>query len=228
MNDAPITHDLRLLAVAGPPFVSLESALDSCLAAQSGGVTAIQVRWKETPASGLVRLTEMLVQSLTVPVYVNDRVDAALAAGATGVHLGAVDFDPVRARSMTPESFRIGVSVGTEEEANRALAAEVDYWSIGSIYHTNTKSDAGSPVGTDGFRRLAARAPIGMPVIAIGGIDTSNVADVLRAGACGVAVVSAVFGTRAVETNARDLRAMIDDVLNTSSSQTGLPQTSLP
>ena len=73
------------------------------------------------------------------------------------------------------------------------------------------------PVGTDGFKRLAAFAPSGMPVIAIGGIDESNVAGVLQAGACGVAVVSAVFGTPDIEQNARVLRAIIDEVLNVSS-----------
>ena len=217
MKRGAFTNDLRLLAVVGPPYVSLESAPDACIAARAGGVTAIQVRWKQTPAKELAKLTEELVASLDIPVYVNDRVDVALAAGASGVHLGADDFDPVLARAMSPDSFLVGVSVGTEEEANRALQADVGYWSIGSIYHTSTKSDAGLPVGTEGFKRLAALAPSGMPVIAIGGIDVSNVAGVVRAGACGVAVVSSVFGTLDIEKNARCMRAIIDEELAASS-----------
>ena len=76
-----------------------------------------------------------------------------LAAGAEGVHLGADDLDPARVRSIAPDGFRIGVSVGTEDEAKQALSADVDYWSLGSIFHTDTKRDAGAPIGTEGFRR---------------------------------------------------------------------------
>ena len=217
MKEHQLLSDLRLLAVVGPPFVSANSVLDSCLAAEAGGVTAFQVRWKDAPASELVGLTERLVGSLSVPVYVNDRADVALAGGAVGVHLGADDLEPSRVRSMAPRPFRIGVSVGTPAEAEDALGADVDYWSLGSIYHTDTKRDAGAPIGTDGFRRLATLAPADTPVIAIGGIVCSNVADVLRAGADGVAVVSAVFGSHDVEQNARDLRAVIDGVLPSSS-----------
>jgi thiamine-phosphate pyrophosphorylase len=199
-------------------MVGLQSVVESCLAAEAGGITALQVRWKNASASELVSLTEDLVQALSIPVYVNDRADVAMAAGAVGVHLGADDLDPARVRSVAPQTFRIGASVGTEEEAERAVAAEVDYWSIGSIYHTDTKRDAGAPIGTEGFRRLASFAPAGVPVIAIGGIDRTNVADVLRAGAIGVAVVNAVFGSKEIEKNARDLRTIIDDVLTPSHS----------
>jgi thiamine-phosphate pyrophosphorylase len=199
-------------------MVGLQSVVESCLAAEAGGITALQVRWKKASASELVSLTEDLVQALSIPVYVNDRADVAMAAGAVGVHLGADDLDPARVRSVAPQTFRIGASVGTEEEAERAVAAEVDYWSIGSIYHTDTKRDAGAPIGTEGFRRLASFAPAGVPVIAIGGIDRTNVADVLRAGAIGVAVVNAVFGSKEIEKNARDLRTIIDDVLTPSHS----------
>lgn len=220
MNDKNLSlvSELRLLAVAGPPFVNADSVLDSCLAAEAGGVTAVQIRWKSIPASELVHLTERLVDSLSVPVYVNDRADVALVTGAAGVHLGAEDLDPIHVRNMAPRPFRIGVSVGTEAEAAAVFGADVDYWSFGSIYHTDTKRDAGTPIGTDGFQRLSALAPAGMPVIAIGGIDRSNVGDVVRAGANGVAAVSAVFGSPTVEKNARDLRAIIDGALNDSLS----------
>jgi thiamine-phosphate pyrophosphorylase len=213
MKDNQLFADLRLLAVVGPPFVSTASVLESCLAAEAGGVTAVQVRWKSLPASELLSLTERLVGSLSVPVYVNDRADVALVCGAAGVHVGTDDLDPSRVRTMAPRPFRIGVSVGSEEEAAAVLGADVDYWSLGSIYHTNTKGNAGEPIGIAGFKRLAALAPADMPVIAIGGIDRSNVGDVLGAGAQGVAVVSAIFGSADVERKARELRAIIDETL---------------
>lgn len=213
MNGKRVLSELRLLAVAGPPFVSFDTALDMCLAAEAGGVTAVQLRWKKARASELAELTEKLVEALEIPVYVNDRADVALAAGAAGVHLGAEDIEPGQVRSMAPRPFRIGVSVGDEDEAAAALAADVDYWSLGAYFHTATKGDAGTPIGTDGFKRLAALAPAGMPVIAIGGIGRSNIVEVLEAGARGVAVVSAVFESTTVEANARKLREKIDSVL---------------
>jgi thiamine-phosphate diphosphorylase len=148
---------------------------------------------------------------MTIPVYVNDRADVALAGGARGVHVGAEDLSPAAVRGFAGDALRIGVSVGTEEEAARVLGSEVDYWSIGSIFQTGTKLDAGEPIGPTGFGKLAARAPGGMTLIAIGGITTANVAEILDAGADGVAVSSAVFGVSDVERAARTLRNTIDE-----------------
>lgn len=218
MRDDNFLSTLRLLAVAGPPQVSRDSAVDICRAAEAGGVTALQVRWKVGSARDTLGLTEQLLEALAIPIYVNDRADVALAAGADGVHLGAEDLHPQRVRVMAPQPFRIGVSVGTEAEAARVREAEVDYWSIGSLYHTDTKRDAGVPIGVEGFKRLAALAPPKMPVIAIGGIGRSNVAKVLESGAAGVAVSGAVFGTSDVEKSARELRTAIDGVLGSASA----------
>ena len=187
---------------------------DVCRAAEAGGVTAVQIRMKDAPASELLRVTVDLVATLTVPVYVNDRVDVALAARACGVHLGADDIAPILIRRIAPRSLRIGVSVGSPEEVDAALEADVDYWSAGSIYHTDTKLDAGTPIGPEGFRELARRAPKGMPVIAIGGIDRSNAPGILRAGAQGIAVIRAIFGASDVERAARVLRDIVDAELS--------------
>jgi thiamine-phosphate diphosphorylase len=174
-------------------------------------VTAVQLRAKHLPAARLLELTEELHSTLTIPVYVNDRADVALAGGARGVHVGAEDLSPIAVRAFAGDALRIGVSVGTEEEAARVLNSEVDYWSIGSIYQTGTKIDAGEPIGPTGFRELSARAPRGMTIIAIGGITAANAGEVLDAGADGVAVSSAVFGAADVERAARTLRTTIDE-----------------
>ncbi|KPJ87468.1 MAG: hypothetical protein AMS18_14575 [Gemmatimonas sp. SG8_17] len=205
-----MTLDVRLLAIAGPPFLTADSIVDSCCAAQAGGVSAVQVRLKDTPANEVLRITQTLVASLRIPVYVNDRADVALAARAAGVHLGAADISPVLVRKFAARPMRIGVSVGTPEEAGDALRADVDYWSVGSIYRTDSKSDAGTPIGIAGFRTLARKAPSGVPVIAIGGINQSNAGDVLRAGAQGIAVISAIFGASDVENAARELRDIVE------------------
>lgn len=205
-----VRSEVRLLAIAGPPVLEVRELVDACVAAEAGGVTAVQLRAKPVPTARLLELTEELRDRLSVPVYVNDRADVALAGGARGVHVGADDLSPAAVRDLAGDALRIGVSVGTAEEAARALKEEVDYWSIGSIYQTGTKPDAGEPIGPTGFRSLAARAPRGMTVIAIGGITECNVVEILDAGADGVAVSSAVFGVPNVETAARALRSAID------------------
>ncbi len=202
--------DLRLLAIAGPPLVDPGHLLEACRRAVAGGVTAVQLRWKGAPARKLFRLAEALVRGLPVPVFVNDRADVALAAGAAGVHLGASDVPPRAVRAFAPRPFRIGVSAGSPAEADDAARADVDYWSIGSVYATTTKPDAGAPIGPAGFRALAALAPPGMPLIAIGGITALNAGEILAAGALGVAVSAAVFGTGDVERAARAVRDVAD------------------
>jgi thiamine-phosphate pyrophosphorylase len=206
--------DLTLMAIASPPFVQPTSALDACRRAEAGGATAVQLRFKEEPAATIVELAVRLIDALAIPIYINDRADVAVAAGAHGVHLGAEDIMSASVRQFAPRPFQIGVSVGTEREAREATGAAIDYWSIGSVYRTGTKPDAGEPIGIRGFRNLARRAPPKMPVIGIGGIDATNVREVLQAGANGVAVIGAVFAATDVERSTRELRDTIDAVMS--------------
>ncbi len=206
--------ELRLLAIAGPPVLQLDTVVAACRAAVDGGVTGVQLRVKSLAAGPLTELTRALCAALPVPVYVNDRADVALAAGAAGVHVGTDDLPPAAVRQVAGDALRIGVSIGTDAEADAALRSDVDYWSIGCIYHTGTKPDAGMPIGVTGFRSLRERAPAGLPVIAIGGIGVDNAAEVLNAGAQGVAVSHAVFGVRDVRRAAAELRDAIDAALS--------------
>jgi thiamine-phosphate pyrophosphorylase len=209
-----LADELRLLAIAGPPVLEPARLVDACRVAVEGGVTAVQLRVKGAPAASLLHLAESLRATLPVPVWVNDRADVALAAGASGVHLGADDLPPAAVRALAGDALLVGVSVGTPEEAEAALRAPAHYWSIGSIYATTTKPDAGAPIGTEGFRRLASLAPEGMPVVAIGGITAENAGDVIAAGAVGVAVSGGVFGAADVRQAARRIRDAIDAALS--------------
>ena len=208
-----LVDELRLLVIAGPPVVQPTQIVDACRQAVEGGATAVQLRVKQATAADLLHLTESLCAALPVPVWVNDRADVALAAGATGVHLGADDLPPTAVRALAGKTLRVGMSVGTPEEAEAALRGAVDYWSIGAIYATSTKPDAGAPIGTDGFRRLASLAPPGMPVVAIGGIGADNAGEIIRAGAVGVAVSSSVLGVGDVRAAAQRVRDALDEAL---------------
>lgn len=208
----PMPPDVRLIAVLDPTALE-PRALDTARAAAAGGATILQVRMKDSGAAVFLRWTERLVQAVQLPVWVNDRADIAWLGGAAGVHLGADDLpaDRVRARSLRPLS--IGVSVGTEKEAGRARPMGADYWSLGSVYATGSKPDAGAPIGPDGFARLARLAPPGMPCVAIGGITAECVPEVCAAGARGVAVIGALFGAADIERAARRLRDAVDAAL---------------
>lgn len=181
-------------------------AVAACRAAVEGGATAIQVRWKDGAPAQVAELTRALVAALAVPVLVNDRVDVALAAGAAGAHLGQDDVPVAAIRPHLPPGFLLGLSVGTPDEASAAVPAPVDYWSIGPAYATGSKADAGSALGPEGFARIAALAPVGRPVIAIGGITANNAGAVIRAGAVGVAVIAAVWSASDPTAAARALR----------------------
>ncbi len=169
-------------------------------AAEAGGATSVQLRLKRATPRELVALARALVARLAIPVLVNDRPDVALAAGATGAHLGPDDLPLELARRFLPPGFVLGASVGSEEEA--AQAGGADYWGIGPWRVTATKGDAGSALGAEGFRRLVALAG-DRPCLAIGGIRPEDVPAVLGTGGAGVAVVSGILGADDVEAATR-------------------------
>jgi thiamine-phosphate diphosphorylase len=144
-------------------------------------------------------------------LIINDRLDVALAAQADGVHLGPEDLPVAAARRAAKGSerrFIIGASVSTEEEARQALAEGADYLGVGAMFATETKPDAGLPVGP---QRLAEmRRAVALPIIGIGGITAANVAAVMRAGADGAAVITAISRADDMEAAARELARAIE------------------
>ena len=191
------------MVITDPVLLKGRDVVAVCRAAVQGGATMIQVRWKDGAPADLLELTRTLVDALPTPIIVNDRADIALAAGAAGAHLGWDDPPLESLRPHVPAGFLLGLSVGSSEEAELAAATSADYWSIGPCFATPSKRDAGSPLGPDGFAALASRAPEGTPVIGIGGITARNAAEIMRAGAAGVAVIGAVLSAPEPETAAR-------------------------
>jgi len=173
------------------------------LAAISGGATCVQLRLKDVQPRDLIEIAREMVRVLPVPLIVNDRADVAIAAGASGVHLGADDVPAVTIRTIVPQQFIIGVSVGSDDEI--AGASGADYVGIGPLFATVSKDDAGNPIGTAEFARLAAR--IGLPAVAIGGISAANARLAMDAGACGIASIAAIFGISDPAAGATALRS---------------------
>lgn len=185
--------DCRLYAIVdvGPagPAVGPE-ALAAVLAA---GVTLLQVRGKRVSPRALrdaTRVMTALAHARGVCVLVNDRPDVAAAAGADGVHLGQSDVPATVIRRLWPD-LRVGLSVHDEAELRAALSAGVDYVAAGSLYATDSKSDA-RPLDHALFRRLAEASP--RPLVGIGGITPERALDVAALGAAGVAVISGLWG----------------------------------
>lgn len=165
--------------------------------AVEGGVTLVQIRDPHAGTDQLIADTRALKDMLTplgVPLIVNDRIDVALAAGADGVHLGQDDVRPREARLKLGGDFIIGLSVGNPKEFERSRddLASVDYLGVGPIRATGTKSDAGSAIGAEGLAKV--RVLTALPIVGIGGLGLGDAAAVIRAGAQGIAVVSAIGG----------------------------------
>ena len=207
--------DLRLYLVtdsrlaAGRPLEAIVEA------AVRGGVTAVQLREKGAPTSVLIEKAKRLGAILSpfgVPLIVNDDVEAARAAGAAGVHLGRADCPIEEARRVLGAGAIIGLSVETRKQAAAADALDVDYYGVSPIFPTPTKTDTGPSWGIEGLRALKKLTR--RPLVAIGGINAANAAAVMRAGADGLAVVSAIMAAPDPGAAAGELCRIIDAALS--------------
>jgi thiamine-phosphate pyrophosphorylase len=188
--------DLSLYLVTDPLLNAGRPVEEVVAAAIGSGVTIVQFRDPVSPTRQLVEIARRLLAVLEphgIPLIVNDRVDVAVAADADGVHLGQGDMDPRDARRLIGPDRIIGLSVGNRDELERSrdMIATVDYLGVGPVFATATKSDAGVAIGLDGIGRM--RAAIQLPIVGIGGIDGGRAESVIRAGADGVAIVTAIM-----------------------------------
>jgi thiamine-phosphate pyrophosphorylase len=201
---------LRLYVIPDAAFGGGRSLLDQAEQALAGGATAIQLRDKTVGGRALYDLAlafKALCRMHGALLFVNDRLDVALAAGADGVHLGQSDLPAAVARPLVPSGFLIGVSASRPEWARAAEADGADYLGVGALYPTGTKGDA-RHIGLDGLR--AVRAASRLPLVGIGGIRCEAVGEILAAGADGVAVVSAIVGAPDIAAEARRFRQRLD------------------
>ena len=198
--------DFRLYLITGGKSVLSGELEDAVERALRGGVKAVQLREKEMPAKellGLARRLRRLTSGHRARLFINGRVDVALACGADGVHLGTAGLPPEAAKfcaAMAEKDLMIGVSTHSLAEAEAAQRAGAGFITFGPVFDTPSKRAYGPPLGVQALK-LAVRA-VGIPVFAIGGIKPGNLKDVMAAGASGVALISGVLGAEDIEKEA--------------------------
>jgi thiamine-phosphate pyrophosphorylase len=211
--------DLRLNAIVDPEHAGGRSLADLARQCVRGGATLVQLRDKVSATRSMVEEAQAIKQAIApfgVPFVVNDRVDVAMAAGADGVHLGQDDMAVQDARRLLGSGAIIGLSIKSVAEAEAAPIELIDYVGSGGVYTTSSKQQKNPPIGPAGLARIIAvlrRRAGDLPVCGIAGIDASNAAEVIAAGADGVAVISALSLVPDPAAAAHTLRDIVDAVL---------------
>ncbi|MGZ2427183.1 thiamine phosphate synthase [Rhizobium laguerreae] len=205
--------DLLLYLVLDPDLCAGIGMVETARLAVAGGATMVQLRNKHAGTIRMIETGRALKQALDgtgALLIVNDDVEAAIAIGADGLHIGQEDMDAMRARAMVGPEMILGLSVESEALANAVDPDLVDYTGVGPVFATPTKADHKQPIGFDGLARLVKASPV--PSVAIGGLKADHVAQVFAAGAMGLAVVSAICGTPDPEAATRRIAAEIRKV----------------
>ena len=206
--------DITLYGILDPNRSQGRSLAELAIAALKGGATILQYRDKNASIRQLIetgREIKSAIVATGIPLLINDRVDAAMAIGADGVHIGQDDMSVKDARRLLGPDAIIGLTIKTKAHAIAAPVEPLDYVCIGGVYDTLSKDNPVS-IGIDGWQTIASHfrefSP-NLPVGAIAGIDASNIEEVIQAGADGVAIISAMFMADDVESISQELMKKI-------------------
>ncbi len=209
-------NSLKLYAVTDRKWLKGSSLEDEVEKAVRAGVTMVQFREKNMKFDELVSLAKKIgaiVHRYNIPLIINDDIDAALASGADGVHVGQEDICASEARQKIGRSMILGVSAGTAEIALEAEKCGADYIGAGAVFSTSTKEDAGK-ISFCELKRICGSVSI--PVVAIGGINEENIMELSGSGIAGVAVVSAIFAKDDAAASASKLLTLVEKMLRSN------------
>ena len=182
--------------------------------AVKGGAAYVQLREKDVSTGFFLeeaKRIKKLLEQYRVPLIINDRVDVALACGAEGVHIGQEDMPYEIVRKLMGQKAIIGLSVETWEDVKASQKMDVNYIGVSPVFSTPTKTDTKGAWGLEGLAKIKAFSR--HPLVAIGGINESNVSEVVKAGADCIAVVSAICASPHSEAAARRINKMINLIL---------------
>jgi thiamine-phosphate pyrophosphorylase len=207
--------DISIYGILDADLLRDSDLASLAVAAAKGGATLLQLRAKNASPEWIVATAQRLVERLRpfgIPLLINDRVDIVAESRAHGAHVGNQDMPAHQARALLGPDRILGLSIESEADAESAPVDCIDYACIGGVYPTTSKLDEGV-IGLDGWARCAAilrRRRPDLPVGAIAGIGPANAADVMAAGADGIAVISAMFLQGDAEAAARRLGAIVE------------------
>jgi thiamine-phosphate diphosphorylase len=193
----------RNLSKGRPNLSIVESAV-------KGGVSCVQLREKNCSTFEFIEQALLLKKFLSdqnIMLIINDNLEVAQAVDADGIHLGQKDTPLSMAKKIIGDSMIIGISAEYLNDAVRAEKEGADYIGVGPIYSTATKTDTGSPIGLDGLIKI--RKTVKIPIVAIGGVNHTNAGAVIKSGADGIAVVSAIVSAKNPEKAAGELKKII-------------------
>lgn len=205
---------MLLYAVTDRAWAGTQSLYEQVEAALKGGVTCVQLREKELEDEAfLAEAIEIsaLCRRYGVPFFINDNVDIAIKCHADGIHVGQDDMDVEEVRRKVGEELLIGVSVHTVEEALEAVRGGADCLGVGAIFSTDTKTDA-DVLAMEAVKDICEAVDV--PVVAIGGICKENILQLATTGVDGVALVSAIFSSKNIENECRELYKLSEKMVD--------------
>ncbi len=200
----------ELYAITDRKMLGKTSEVEAARLCYAGGADVVQLRMKDTDGGEMLELAKQMqavADEYNKFFIVNDRIDVAILASADGVHLGQTDIPISEARRLVGDEMIIGASVDNVEQAIKAVEDGADYLGVGAIFTTSTKPDAEQGIGLDAIYDI--KKAVDVPVVAIGGINKGNILHVMRAGADGVAVVSAIMAQEDIQSAAHELKTLI-------------------
>ena len=205
---------MLLYAVTDRAWVGKQSLYEQVECALKGGATCVQLREKELDDEAFLNEAmeiSALCRKYGVPFFINDNVEIAIKCRADGIHVGQEDMEASKVRERVGNDMMIGVSVHSVEEALEAVKNGADCLGVGAMFSTSTKTDV-NVMPKETLRNICAAVDI--PVVAIGGINKSNISQLAGTGVDGVALVSAIFAADDIESECRLLRKLSEEMVN--------------
>jgi len=179
--------------------------------ALQGGVRAVQLREKDLPVRELIALAQelrALTREFGARLFINDRVDVAVAVEADGVHLGHQSMPVEAVRKIVSNRMLVGVSTHNKEESIVAEKGGADFITFGPVFETPSKVKLGEPVGCDAINIV--KNCISIPIYGLGGINSGNLNSVLSAGAYGIGLISAILRSENIQKASENITRLLD------------------
>jgi len=207
----PKLIDFRLYLITDRKLLASPDALPAAVEESlKGGARAVQLREKDAGTRELLDAAYSLreiTKRYKARLFINGRVDIAMAVGADGVHLGISDIPVHAARKAAGNDMLIGASAHSVAEAKRAEQEGADFVTFGPVYETPSKLQYGKPVGVQTIERV--KEEVSIPVFAIGGINRERVGEALKAGAYGVALISAILASENIKSSTEEFMRLL-------------------